>query len=95
MDNKLIVTQSDNFVFVDVTDHAESLFEILELYICYSDDSQSLVDTIYDIRRAIEQGNRIGIEGGHIPKQRSLSFKDADKVLVGGYWYGKYSQILN
>jgi len=69
MDNKLIITKPENFVFVDVTNIAEALFEILELYICYDDDSQSLVETIYDIRKAIGQGARIGIEGGFIPKQ--------------------------
>lgn len=95
MDNRLIITEPDNFVFLDVTDRAEDLFEIIDLYVYYDDDSQSMVDTIYDLRRAIEQHQRIVIEGGFIPKQRTLNFSDTDKILVDGYWYGKYSQILN
>jgi hypothetical protein len=93
MDNKLIITEDDNFVFIDVTGEAERLFEIYDLYV-WDGESEWLVDTIYDIRRAIGHGSRIVIEGGHLPKQRTLKFRDVDKVLIDGHWFGKYSQIL-
>lgn len=95
MDNKLIITKPDNFVFVDVTDQAEVLFNQTNLELFSWDGvTESLVDTVYHIRRAIKRGERIVIEGGHLPAKREVKWGDVDKVLIDGYWYVKYSNLF-
>jgi hypothetical protein len=82
MDNRLIITKPDNFVLVD-----------LELF-AWDGIAEELMDTVYDIRRAIERGERIVLEGGNIPAKREVKWTSVDKVLINGHWYGKYADIL-
>ena len=95
MDNRLIITKPDSFVFVDITDQAELLFNNtnLELF-AWDGIAEELMDTVYHIRRAIERGERIVIEGGNLPAKREVRWESVDKVLINGHWYGKYADIL-
>jgi hypothetical protein len=95
MDNKLIITKPDNFVFVDVTEQAEVLFNHTDLELFAWDGvAEELMDTVYHIRKAIKRGERIVIEGGHIPPKREVRWDNVHKVLIDGHWYGKYTDIL-
>ena len=95
MDNRLIITQPDNFVFVDITDQAELIFNNTDLEVFAWDGvAEQLMDTVYHIRRAIKSGARIVIEGGNIPAKREVKWTSVDKVLINGHWYGKYADIL-
>jgi hypothetical protein len=95
MENKLIITEPDRFVFVDITEQAEAIFNntTLDLY-AWDGNSEQFMDSIYNIRKSIERGSRIVIEGGHLAAKREVNWLGADKVLINGYWYGKYADIL-
>lgn len=91
MKNNLIITE-DNFVYVDVTDIAEKLFQTdsLELYVMFDDQTTSLVQYEEIISFARAQKLRVVIEGGRISPLISWS-KEAPRELIGGYWYTKIS----
>lgn len=57
----------DGFVYKLVTtEKAKQILyqNLFELYSIYDDDSESLIETLSDLDRAIEQGNEIGIPVG-------------------------------
>jgi hypothetical protein len=89
--NRLIITKGDGFVFIDLTEKAEELFNELEMY-SWDGEAESLLESIYDLRKAIADGCRIVIEGGFLPKKK-LKFTDADKALVDGFWYTKMADL--
>lgn len=89
MDNRLIIAKSDNFLLIDVTDIAEKLIDSDELFI-WDGEHKSLVEYVFDIRKAIREGNKIVLAGGHLPKKK---FSESEKVLIDGYWYVKYSDL--
>ena len=39
--NRLIITKKDNFVFIDVTEIAEKLLGIIDLYALHDDETES------------------------------------------------------
>ena len=60
---------ADGFVWLLVPEkRAPELFnaEVFTLYRLYPDDSESAIETIEDLEKAIEQGDQIGIEVGFI-----------------------------
>lgn len=58
----------DNFVWLIVTDNAEEIWDkkVFDLYILYDDDSESLVENYKQLVYAIDDGQEIGIEVGHL-----------------------------
>ena len=89
MDSRLIITKPDNFLFIDVTDIAEKLIDSDELFI-WNGKHESVVEYIFDIRKAIREGNKIVLAGGNLPKK---NFLDSEKILINGYWYIKYADL--
>ena len=58
----------DNFVWLLVTEKAKEIWSsgLFSLFILYEDDSESLIEEYEDLNLAIERGNNIGIEVGHL-----------------------------
>lgn len=65
---KIRITREDQFVWLIVTEEAKEIFlsGLFDLYILYSDDSESLVEGFGQLIEAIEDGQDIGIEVGFI-----------------------------
>jgi hypothetical protein len=65
---KIRITREDQFVWLIVTEKAKEIFlsGLFDLYILYSDDSESLVEGFGHLIEAIEDGQDIGIEVGFI-----------------------------
>ena len=61
-----VLQANDGFLWADVTNIAESLWQSqdFELYAIYDDDSESLIESLSDLDKAIEQNNEIGIPVG-------------------------------
>lgn len=97
------ITKKDNFVWLDLANRMRRMDDIelqelwmgLELYAVHEDDSESLLESVEEIREAIDLGLKVCVEVGHIPKinpQLSWWGKSA-KILRDGYWYIKYNDI--
>ena len=58
----------DNFVWLDVTHKAKEVFQssLFELYELYDDNSESLIQTMEHLNKALESGSGIAIEVGHL-----------------------------
>ena len=67
---RIKVTKEDNFVWLVVNDKAKEIFNsgLFSLYELFEDDSEMLILTPEHLNKALESGNDIGIEGGHIPQ---------------------------
>ncbi len=89
MDNRLIISKPENFVFIDVTDIAEKLIGSDELFI-WDGKHKLVVDYVFDIREAIREGKKIVLCVGNFHQEKFLKL---DKVLINGYWYVKYSDL--
>ena len=65
---KIRITREDQFVWLIVTEEAKEIFlsGLFDLYILYSDDSESLVEGFGQLIEAIEDRQDIGIEVGFI-----------------------------
>lgn len=61
----MIVT-TDNFVWLNVTNKAEDLYDLFALYILYDDESESLINSKEELIEALETGKTIGIEVGQL-----------------------------
>ena len=63
--NRIIITR-DKFSWIDVTEKAERLFKtgMLELYQLYEDESESLIQSEFDLQEALENKRPIVIENG-------------------------------
>jgi hypothetical protein len=64
----MVKITNDNFVFKIVTHRAKDIFNsgLFSLYELYDDDTESLIEEIEDLNLALDRGNNIGIEVGHI-----------------------------
>jgi len=64
----MVKITNDNFVFKIVTHRAKDIFNsgLFSLYELYDDDTESLIEEIEGLNLALERGNNIGIEVGHI-----------------------------
>jgi len=62
------ITNEDQFVWLIVTEKAKEIFlsGLFELYVIYSDDSESLIEGFGQLTEALEDGKDIGIEVGFI-----------------------------
>lgn len=89
MDNRLIISKPENFVFIDVTDIAEKLIGSDELFI-WDGKHKLVVDYVFDIREAIREGKKIVLCVGNL---RQENFLKLEKVLINGYWYVKYADL--
>ena len=58
----------DNFVWLDVTHKAKEVFQsgLFELYELYEDSSESLIQTMEHLNKALESGSSIVIEVGYL-----------------------------
>jgi glutathionyl-hydroquinone reductase len=58
----------DNFVWLNVTHKAKEVFQsgLFELYELYNDESESLIETMDHLNKALESGSSIVIEVGHL-----------------------------
>jgi hypothetical protein len=56
------------FVWFLVTDIAKEVYQsgLFSLYVLHDDDSESLVEDFFEINQALEDGEDIGIEVGHL-----------------------------
>jgi hypothetical protein len=56
------------FVWFLVTDIAKEVYQsgLFLLYVLHNDDSESLVENYFELNRALENGEEIGIEVGHL-----------------------------
>ena len=73
---KIRNTREDQFVWLIVTEKAKEIFTtgLFDLYILYSDDSESLVEGFGQLIEAIEDGQEIGIEVGFISDDIDLFY---------------------
>lgn len=58
----------NGFVWLIVTDVAKEIYvsDIFDLFILHDDDSESLIKDFSEINQALEDGQQIGIEVGHL-----------------------------
>tara|TARA_R110000868_G_scaffold9795_1_gene48204 strand:- start:7446 stop:7748 length:303 start_codon:yes stop_codon:yes gene_type:complete len=64
------------------------------LYAIFDDETESLIESLDELAEAMEQGTPVGIELGFLEKTKAEPwFYKADKILKGGYWYAKISDI--
>ena len=61
----MIIT-TDNFVWLNVTNKAEDLYDLFALYVLYDDESESLINSKEELIEALETGKTIGIEVGQL-----------------------------
>lgn len=71
MSSKLKVV--DGFVWLIVTQEAREIFMngLFTLYILHDDSSESLIEGYTQLLEALEQGEDIAIEGGHLPAKET------------------------
>lgn len=57
---------SYGFIWLDVTDKAKKVYSsgLFELYALYEDDSESLIQSRKQLKKALDDGLRVGIEVG-------------------------------
>ena len=72
--SNIYIDRSDHFVWLDVTEQVKDekrrsvLWLAHELFIVHDDDSESLITTDNEIKKAIQDNEKICIEIGFIPK---------------------------
>jgi len=95
MENRLIVFK-DDFVFIDVTDIAKSLWGKEDLYIVDVDrQRESLIESNYQLKNYLHSGTlRVCIEGGHLPTPSIDWWDDSEKITHEGYVYVKTKDII-
>jgi len=95
MENRLIVFE-DDFVFVDVTDIAKSLWGKEDLYAVDVDrQTESLIESNYQLKNYLHSGTlRVCIEGGHLPTPSIDWWDDSEKITHEGYVYVRTKDII-
>ncbi len=89
--NRLIITKKDNFVFIDVTEIADKLLGVIDLYALHDDETESHLESALEIDEALHLKLPIVIEAGHLPTQYRNDWKDSDKKLIDGKWYRRFN----
>lgn len=94
MENRLIVF--DDFVFVDVTDIAKSLWGKEDLYVVDVDRQiEHLIESNYQLKNYLHSGTlRVCIEGGHLPTPSIDWWDDSEKITHEGYVYVRTKDII-
>ena len=62
------IISTDGFLWLDVTEKAKEIYNVglFSIYSLHHDGSESLIESHNDLKMALECGNNIGIELGHI-----------------------------
>ena len=92
--NRLIVF--DDFVFVDVTEIAKSLWGKEDLYVVDVDrQTESLIESNYQLKNYLHSGTlRVCIEGGHLPPSSIDWWNNSEKITHEGYVYVRTKDII-
>jgi len=95
MESRLIISERDNHIYLDVTKEAEVVFNTfdVELY-SWNGHSIDIVEYVYDIRASIKSGDKIVLSIGEAPKNPKIKFHNTKKFLVDGYWCIKYADLF-
>lgn len=91
MENR--IWQSDNFIFMDVTDKAKEIYNsgLFQLYALHGDNTESAIESDEDLNAHLENGISIGIEVGFLPTNKNyivaylLRDQDKPEHLVDHY----------
>jgi hypothetical protein len=88
MDNKLKIV--DGFVWLLVTEKAKEIFigGLFDLYILYSDDSESKVEGFGQLVEAIDNGLEIGIGGGYLLTAVVGQSEQCCEPITDGFYLG-------
>jgi len=70
-DIKLVDSEDTVFAWLKVTGKAKEVFStgLFDLYALYDDDTESLIESIEVLNKALENNLEIGIEVGHIKRE--------------------------
>lgn len=93
MINNRLIQVNDGFYWWDLTDKAEELYTTLELYVLFDDDSESLIESMEEIKEAKANNLRIAMEVGYVGVRPDLWTK-CQRYLRKGHWYIKLSDAL-
>ena len=96
MENRLIKFK-DGFVFIDVTDIAETIFGAESLYAVDVDkETEGLIEGIHELNYWLSKRTlRICIEGGHLPISKNTEWwENSEKITHEGYVYVRSKDIL-
>lgn len=65
------IITADGFIFMKVNDKAKEIFNsgLFELYVVYSDETESLIETFEDLDMHLSNGMDVCIEVGFITKK--------------------------
>ena len=65
------IITADGFIFMKVNDKAKEIFNsgLFELYVVYSDETESLIETFEDLDMHLSNGDDVCIEVGFITKK--------------------------
>ena len=71
-DIKIVDNEDTNFVWLLVTEKAKKVFNsgLFDLYALYEDESESLIESMEVLNKALENGLEIGIEVGDVEKPK-------------------------
>jgi hypothetical protein len=95
MKKSRLIKMKDSFCWWDVTDRAESIYKagVVELYVLYDDDSESLIENEEQLYEAKALNLRIVMELGYIHKKPDL-WTRCKRILKDGHWYVKLSDAV-
>jgi len=100
--NKIIST--DGFLWLDVTAKAKEIYTsgLFSIYSLHHDGSESLIEDYKDLSQALEQGNTIAIELGHINETENKRKFDVEVnpflktiIISSSFNDTLYTQILS
>jgi hypothetical protein len=65
------IITADGFIFMKVNDKAKEIWNsgLFELYVVYSDETESLIETFEDLDMHLSNGMDVCIEVGFTPKK--------------------------
>ena len=68
---KQAIITADGFIWMSVNDKAKEIFNsgLFELYVVYSDETESLIETFEDLDMHLSNGMDVCIEVGFITKK--------------------------
>ncbi len=59
-----MIKTKDNFIWLNVTDKAEDIFDVFDLFILYDDESEALIENRKELLTALDSGYTIVLEVG-------------------------------
>lgn len=98
--NKMIYITKDNFTWLDVTGRcddtsiAEALLSIHNLYALFDDESESLIESMVELKYTLKLGLKVVIPVGFLPRKNlPYSIKDSKTVVKDGYLYARVKDL--